>query len=244
VYSPIALRDGKVAYISLFHGKESTNQTVQIQNVYIKDIASQKEIEVSSFNTVFRTIDLKSGISFNFGEIIQGRTYISQAKNKDLVVGISSQPHLTVFSPEGEKLYEIALKGGSIPVTRSHIRRFKEQQLDKFKRNPQLIKELEKEDFKSSFDEYLPLYREILTDEAGHLLVFRKDECFFDCPKIFEVYSSEGEYICETEIKTGDYKLLIERMYKHICFTKEGIIALVEPLNSPQFRLEIIKVAY
>ncbi len=252
VYSTLALRDSKVAYMSLSHGPEDKNQTEQFQTVYIKDTATQKEIEVSSFNTFSRTIALKSRTRFSFGESTQGRTLISRTKDGNLVVGISNQPFLTVYSPDGAKLYEIALRGEAIPVTRSFIRRFKEQQLNELRENPQfmkgpggtMLKELEKADFETVFDKYLPLYRELLSDEAGHILVFRKDGCFSDCPNIFEVYTSEGDFICETEIKTGDYKLLISRISKHICFTDEGLIALVEPLNSPQFRLEIIKVAY
>jgi hypothetical protein len=252
VFNPIALRGGKIAYMSLSHGPEDKNQTEQFQTVYIKDTATQKEIEVSIFKTFSRTIALKSGTRFSFGESTQGRTLISRTNDGNLVVGISNQPFLTVYSPEGEKLYEIALRGESIPVTGSLIRRFKEEQLDELRENPQfmksrgaaMVKELEKADFKLVFDEYLPLYQELLSDEAGHILVFRKDGCFFDCPHIFEVYTSEGGFICETEIKTGDYKLLISRISKHVCFTNDGLIALVEPLNSPQFRLEIIKVAY
>lgn len=252
VYSVLALRDGKVAYMSLSFGAEDKNQTEQFQSIYIKDTAAQKEIEVSSFKTTDGTIRLSSGTRFSFSESTQGRTYISRTKDGNLVVGISNQPFLTVYSPNGEKLYEIALRGEAIPVIRSLIRQFKEQQLNELRENPQfmkgrgaaMVKELEKADFGTVFDEYLPLYREILSDEAGHILVFRKDGCFFDCPNTFEVYSSEGDYICETEIKPGDYKLSINRTQKHMCFTNAGLIALVEPINSPQFRLEIIKVVY
>jgi len=252
VYSPLALGDGKVAYMSLSHGAEDKNQTEQFQTVYIKDTATQKEIEVSSFNTVLRAIRLKSGTRFHFDESAQGRTLISRTKDGNLVVGISNQPFLTVYSPDGEKLYEISLRGEAVPVTRSVIRRFKEEQLNDLREDPQfmkgpgvaMVKELEKADFGTAFDEHLPLYRELLADEAGHILVFRKDGCFFDCPNTFEVYTSEGDFICETEIKTGDYKLSINSRQKHMCFTEEGLIALVEPKDSPKYRLEIIKAAY
>jgi len=252
VYSPLALRDGKVAYMSLSHGAEDKGQTEQIQTVIILDSSTQKEIEVSSFNTVLRAIRLKSGTRFSFGESTQGRTYISRTKKGNLVVGISNQPFLTVYSPDGEKLYEIVLRGEAMPVTRSLIRRYKEEQLNDLRKDPQFMKgpgvamveELEKADFEIVFDKYLPLYRELLTDEAGHILVFRKNGCFFDCPNAFEVYTSEGDFICETEIKTGDYKLSINSRQKHMCFTEEGLIALVEPKDSPKYRLEIIKAAY
>lgn len=252
VSSPLALREGKVAYMSISHGAEDKGQTEQFQSVYIKDTATQKEIEVSSFNTALRAISLKSGTRFSFDESAQGRAYITRTKDGNLVVGISNQPFLTVYSPDNEKLYEIALRGEAIPVTRSVLRRFKEEQLDDLRENLQfmkgpgaaMVKELEKADFGTVFDEHLPLYRELLADEAGHILVFRKDGCFFDCPNTFEVYTSEGDFICETEIKTGDYKLSINRLQKHMCFTEEGLMAIVEPKDSPQFRLEIIKVSY
>ncbi len=245
VFNPIALRDGKIAYVSLSHVDDSRDPLAQIQIVYIKDISSQEEIKVSSYKTVFpRTIPLKSGTSFSFGEETGAWTYLSLTKDRNLIVGISNQPVLTVYSPDGEKLYEITLRGKALPLTRSVIQRFKESMLNKHRRNSSLMQELEKADLKLLFDEYLPLYRALLTDEAGHILVFRRDGYFFEYPNTFEVYTSEGDFICETEIKTRDYKLLISRYSKHMCFTDDGLIALVEPLNSPQFRLEIIKVAY
>ena len=106
-------------------------------------------------------------------------------------------------------------------------------------------KELEKASFDHLFSDYLPLYHEILTDEEGNFLVFHTDDCFIDCPILIEVYTPKGEFVCETEIKTGDYNLIIDRRRKHMCFTKSGLIALVQPkVDIDDFHLKMIKVGF
>ncbi|UCE39100.1 MAG: hypothetical protein JSW00_07745, partial [Thermoplasmata archaeon] len=107
------------------------------------------------------------------------------------------------------------------------------------------LKELEKASFAHLFSDYLPLYQQILTDEEGNFLVFRSEDCFVDCPILIEVYSPEGEFVCETEIKTGNYHLIVDRRQKNMCFTKNGLVALVQPeKNVYDFYLKMIKVVF
>lgn len=252
VYYPVALREGKIAYIGLTHLEEDSRHPVQIQTVYIKDIDTQKEKQVRVYRTISRSIQLKSGGSLNFSRNTAGWTFLARTKEGNLVVGVSTEPHLTIFSPEGEKLSEIPLKGEATPVTKSIIRRYKDIHLNRMRQDPrfqkgmgrEILKEVEKASIDHLFDDYLPLYREILTDEEGHLLVFRSGDCFPDCPILIDVYSYDGKFICETEIKTGNYQLIVDKRWKHMYFTQTGLIALVQPKDTLDFRLEMIKVVY
>ncbi len=253
VFSTTALRDGKVAYIGYSYRNQDSRRPAQIQTVYIKDIDTQEETEVHSFRTTNQTILLKRGGAINFGEDMGGDTYLIRTKEGNLAVGISTEPFLTVYSPDGSKLSEFPLKGKPIPVTKSIIQRYKDVQLNALRQDPEhqedvykeQLKELEKISFDSLFSDYLPLYREILTDEEGNFLVFRSGDCFIDCPILIEVYSSEGEFVCETEINTGDYQLIIDTRRKHMCFTRSGLIALVQPKKDvPDFQLKMIKVVF
>ena len=251
VYYPTALRDGKIAYIGLSHRKQESQQSVQIQTVFIKDIETLDEKEVHSFRTLSRSIKLKSGGSINFGGDTGGWTYLARTSEGNLAVGISMDPFVTVYSPDGSKLSEFTLKGKPVAVTKSIIRRYKEIHLNDIKQDPQFqqgiwkegLKEVEKASFDHLFSDYLPLYHEILTDEEGNFLVFRKGDCFVDCPILLEVYTPNGEFVCETEIKTGEYHLIIDKRRKHMCFTKNGLIALVQPkIDVDDFHLMMIKV--
>lgn len=252
VFYPIALRDGKVAYIGITHSEQGSHPSVQIQTVYIKDIDTQDETEVHTYRTTSRSLLLKSGGSLNFSRDTAGWTFLTRTKEGNLVVGISTVSHLTVYSPEGEKLSGISLKGEATPVTKSIVRRYKDIQLNSMRQDPrfqkgmgkEILKEVEKASIDHLFDDHLPLYREILTDEEGHLLVFLSGDCFPDCPILIDVYSSEGKFICQTEIKTANYQLIVDKRWKHMCFTQTGLIALVQPKDAVDFQLKMIKVVY
>ncbi len=251
VYSPTALRDGKIAYLGLAHREEDSQNTVQIQTVYIKDINTQEETAVFSFRTTSRSIRLKSGMSISFGNDTGGWTYLARTFEGNLAVGVSTEPLITIYGPDGSKLTEFSLKRKPVAVTKSIVRRFKDIELNIMRQEAEhqqeiqqgRFKELEKASFDHLFSDYLPLYQEFLTDEEGNFLIFRKDDCFADCPILIEVYSPKGEFVCEMEIKTGEYNLIIDRRRKHMCFTKEGLIALVQPkISAADFQLKMIKV--
>ncbi len=253
VFYPTALREGKVVYIGIAYPEPDSLDPVQIQTVYIKDIDTQEETEVHSFRTTARSIRLKRGGSIGFGYDTKGATYLIRTNEGNLAIGISTEPFLTVYRPDGLKLSEFPLKGTPIPVTKSIIQRYKDIVLNNMRQNPRYqqgvwkesLKELEKASFDHLFSDYLPLYHEILTDEEGNYLLFRSEDCFIDCPILIEVYSPEGDFVCETEIKTEEYKLIVDRQRKHTCFTKSGLFALVQPeKDAPDFQLKMIKVVF
>jgi hypothetical protein len=180
-----------------------------------------------------------------------GWTYLGQTHKGNLAVGISTEPFITVYGPDGSKLFEFSLMGDPVPVTKSLIRRYKEIQLSDMKKDPELqkgywkdsIKELERASFDHLFDDSLPRYHELLVDEEGNFLLFRSGDCFVDCPIILEVYTPEGVYVYETEIKTGDYDLIVDKRREHMCFTKSGLVALVQPkvdLEKDDFHLKMM----
>ncbi len=253
VFQPTALRDGKVAYIGITHREQDSLDPVQIQTVYIKDIDTQEETEVHSLRTTSRMIRLKRGGGIGVGGETGSDTYMIQTNEGNLAVGISTEPFVTVYSPDGSKLSEFPLRGKPIPVTKSIIQRYKDILLNNIRQDPErqqgiwneILKEVEKASFDHLFSDYLPLYREILTDEEGNLLVFRSEDCFVDCPILIEVYSPEGDFVCETEIKTEEYQLIVDRRRKHMSFTNSGLIALVQPKKDvPDFQLKMIKVVF
>lgn len=93
------------------------------------------------------------------------------------------------------------------------------------------------------FGETLPLHREILVDADGNILIFRRTDCLGkDCPIFVQVYSSEGKYICETKFAEGAFNLTIDSRIKNMCFTGQGLIAMVEVKDAPEFELRVIRV--
>jgi hypothetical protein len=254
VYYPTAIKEGKVAYIGITHSKLDKQQTVQTQTVFIKDVQTQEEIKLHTFKTPSRSIELKMGGAVTFDDN-GGWIYLGQTHEGNLAVGVSTESIVTVYGPDGSKLYEFSLKGDPVLVTKEMIRRYKEIGLNQIRQDPNFqksywkesIKELEKASFDHLFDDYLPRYNEMLVDEEGNFLFFRTEGCFVDCPIKIDVYNSHGDFICKTEIKTADYHLIVDKRREHMCFTKSGLVALVQPkidLERDEFHLKMIKVIF
>jgi len=93
-------------------------------------------------------------------------------------------------------------------------------------------------------EKFLPLYKLILMDSEGNFLVIKYTECQKDCPLIFQVYSPSGRFVCETLLDTGKYDIEIERWMRKLCFTKDGIFALVMEKGDEDEVLRLIKSNY
>ena len=107
-----------------------------------------------------------------------------------------------------------------------------------------VMKQLKKASWDHMFGEHLSLYREILVDEEGNLLVFRRTNCLKDCQIFIQVYSSRGEFICETELVEGPFRLAVNPRIKNMCFTSQGLFAMVEVKDAAEFELRLIKVIH
>jgi hypothetical protein len=167
-------------------------------------------------------------------------------------VGNSLRPFFDVFSPDGTKISTIPLKLEPIPVTKKLISEYKKYQIDQLSPHSGLsqnqiqdtVKQLKKASWDHMFSENLPFYREILVDKEGNLIVFRRTDCLGDCPISIQVCSPRGDFICETEVVEGPFVLTVDPRIKNMCFTSQGLIAMVEVKDAAEFELRVIKVAY
>jgi hypothetical protein len=251
-YRPIALRDGKIAYVVFSYRGEGQANTKRIASVVIRDINSDQEIQVAEFT--FNTASLRIGqMSYSFGGgTTSGEAFIASSNEGNLIVGNSLRPFLEVFSPEGSKISTIPLNMEPIPVTKQLIREYKKYHIDRMSgdsdsaqdQNQERQKQFRKASWDHMFAENLPLYREFLVDAEGNLIVFRATGCWEDCPKLIQVYSSEGEFICDTELIEGPFALTIDPRIRNMCFTRQGLIAMVEVKDAEEFELRLIKVAH
>jgi hypothetical protein len=251
-FSPVALRDGKIAYIAhRYRGKEPTDSE-QIESVIIRDINSEEEIKVAEFTVNMPWLKAGRGM-ISFGDATNGGFFIASSIEGDLIVGNSLRPVIDVYSPDANKISAIQLNMEPIPVTASLISQYKKYQIEQLgqesffsgKQKRDVIKQLKKASWDHMFGETLPFYREILVDEEGNLLVFRRTDCLGeDCPILVQIYSPEGKYICETELEEGAFNLTVDSRIKNMCFTRQGLIAMVEVKDATVYELRMIKVAY
>jgi hypothetical protein len=250
-YNPVALRDGKIAYIVHKYRGEGPRNRKQIESVVIRDINSEEEIKVVEFTFNSDSILVGQG-SLGFGDDPSGKFFIAASKEGNLLIGNSLRPFFDVFSPEGAKISTFQLDMKPIPVTKRLISEYKKYHISQFSQESpiskdqtrEMVKQLKNASWDHMFGEHLPLYREIMVDAEGNILVFRRTDCLGDCPIFFQVYSPERKFICETELVEGSFRLEVNPRIKNVCFTRQGLFAVVEVKDAAEFELRLIKVTH
>jgi hypothetical protein len=236
-FYPAALKNNKLAYLTVSQYAEKENGYHEKSLVIIKDIKIGMEKPLREITLLDRSsIDLGPHMSTERGNFF-GRVYLAQTINGNLAVGISNKPKIDIYSPDGDLVFSFDLKIKPISVSEEYIKKFRakvladlkkegEKTMDRTHRfwHEQYMKYLPKFDFSFIFDKFLPLYKEILVDSEGNFLVFTYNDCVENCKTFFQVYSPKGDFICETELDAGEYEIEIDRRWKNLCFTRDGII--------------------
>jgi hypothetical protein len=219
--------------------------------VIIKDAGSGIENVINSFEILDKgSLRIGDKNSIKFGNHI-GEVLIAKTKDGCLLVGVSNTPYLKIYSLNGKLIHSFRLNMTPVPVTANYIGKFKNDVLNDMKgingsRNrpaPKwLVNKLERVSFATLFGEHLPYYREILVDSEGNILVFKWNDCVGRCVKVFQVYSPDGKYICETRIDEGVFDFEIDSRVQNIVFTSKGIFGLFQLKNSDDVSLRLVKV--
>ena len=257
VFQLTALRGNRVAYYCYNQYAQKKNDYQSVVSIVIKDITSGTE-KIMKQVTLLNRSSIKFGQhgSANYGNFF-AEVFLAQTINGNLAVGVSNQPNIDIFSPTGKLIHSFDLKMVPILVSKAYIKEFKYKVIARVKKkaeataNPSLIdtynqvqKALKKLDFSTLFDKHLPLYNEILVDSEGNFLVFKFTECQKNCTPLFRVYSKEGKFICETRLNKGKYELDIDRSFRKIRFTSEGIFALLMNRGDEDEIIRLIKSNY
>lgn len=247
---PIALKKNKISYIHDIYLNNGNNLKAlkSKKTILIKDIISGKEFPVLSSEFVEKNFVMIGEIMYSITDNSEtGDLFINRTHEGNLLVGISNTPVIYIYSPEGKLLHTFRLQIKPILVNDEYLKKFKDYFMSNKKKernsmSSNLIKRFEKLSFKDFFDPYLPLYREILVDGEGNILIFKSSECFENYNEVFQVYSPEGKYICDTTIDKGYYDFKIDRRFKNIVFTKKAIFGLFHLKDSEDISLRLVKV--
>ncbi len=92
------------------------------------------------------------------------------------------------------------------------------------------------------FGKYLPYYKDILVDSEGNILVCKITDCIGDCNNVFQVYTPEGQYVCEVTIDSGIYDVTIDRRFKNITFADNAVYGLFPLKESEESGLQLVRV--
>ncbi len=246
-FNPIALKNNKIAYLNYKYDRNNGVPKKRTTRVIIKDIPSEKENTVASIE-----LDEKSMIKLSGRGVIRlanynGDVFILKTKRGNLLVGASNQPLLKIYSLDGKLIRTLSLKIPPRRVTADYIAAYKNRKVKNLRAQNKRVsrtmaKKLAAVDFKDLFGEHFPFYRNLLIDSEGNILVFKWLNCVKDCSPVFQVYSPEGAFICETEIDTGNFEFSPNRRSKNICFTHFGIFGVLQLANTDDTSLQLIKV--
>jgi hypothetical protein len=250
VFGVIPLNKGKIAYFDIIRSSGDESKV----KIFIKDMKSGDE---QSIETI--TFKEKNYIRLNVTQKRTGKTTMSsyarylffdnyieevfteRTQNGNLLVGLSSIPEIKVYSSKGQLIHSFKLKMSPIAVTSDYIQKIKEKHIKEARdKKEDYIKKIENISFDRFFEKHLPYYRKILVDSEGNILVFKWLDCVDKCENVFQVYSPEGKYICDSNIDKGIYDFEINKR-KNMIFTNNGIIGLFHLKDSEDISLRIVK---
>jgi len=257
VFYLTALRNSRVAYYTFNEHPTEANGYQRTVSIIIKDIMGGGEKIVKRIASLDRSmIRVGPSESMDIGNFFS-QVYLAQTIDGDLAVGVSDQPRIEIYSPTGELTRTFDLKMAPLPADKKYIKEFKdiimaelnaedETALDRNEKywHDKEVKTLRNFDFSAIFDSCLPLYRDILVDSEGNFLVFKFTPCQKDCHPSFQVYSKEGAFICETVLDRGTYGLEIDRRFRQLCFTADGIFGLFMERGDEDEILKLCKSDY
>lgn len=255
VFSPIALKNNKIAYLAYKYpgmGKKSPLiELIKQTKVIIKNVASGEEKVIDSIDIPDKSwLKLEKINGAIRLENFIGKVMILQTKSGNLLVGASNLPVIKVYSVSGKLIHSFRLNMSPVPVTRNYIRKFKAHKIgylstaegEEGRGDRWMAKVLKKFPFENLFGEHLPYFQKILVDSEGNILIFKWTDCIGDCGEIFQVYSPEGKYICETKIDEGVFDFEMSRFRNNIIFTDKGIFGLFQLKDSEDVSLRLVKV--
>jgi hypothetical protein len=195
----IALKNNKIAYTTNITGEKDNKETL---NVYIIDIKTKKSTLVASF-TQRR---LKSRISIHS---LEPKVIINHTIDRNLIVGFNMEPEISLYDPVGKKLKSFKMNAQRKKVTEEKKEKIYQKMLETIGKKPGIKKHFLNH-LKNSpelFPEFLPYFCNMAIDPDGNILIFNEDQTGNSKNVVFQFYSSRGEYLGQSRIDYGQYRL-------------------------------------
>jgi hypothetical protein len=242
-FTTVALRDNKIAYTAYEYGPMKNGIQEHTTKIVIKDIETGEEVAIDEHRTQRKFI--RSGGGGSYMTMGSGQMLLAQTEDGNLLVGVTTSNELKIFSPEGKLLRSFQLSMEPVQVTRNYIQRYKDSRIQDMKDRgvrQSLIDAIKKTPYEDMFGKYLPHFREVLVDSEGNILICKITDCIGDCNEVFQVYSSEGDFICEVTIDCGIYEVTIDRRFKNIVFANNAVYGLFPLKDNEESELQLIRV--
>jgi hypothetical protein len=242
VFDLVPLKGNRIAYLSqkssLAPGTRlgaGARLTPAEARVAVLDVDGGPERTVWKADISIDSVILGTGGAIGIGDSLTGTPFIAATADGDLAVGFSAETRIDLFSPRGEPVKRFDIDIPAIPVRPEHVERFRRSLLgesDGGAARP-FREALAKADFAALFGERLPFYRDFRVDSEGNFLFFLWDEDFGKGKIFVSAFAPEGRPIGRFELKPGDFAISIDRRFRKLCFSADGLIGLAPLRNDP-----------
>ncbi|MDH5468145.1 MAG: hypothetical protein OEZ52_12280 [Candidatus Aminicenantes bacterium] len=168
-----------------------------------------------------------------------GAVVLTRTLDGGLVVGMTRDARLDVFSAEGLKLRTLDTGWKAIPVTskyRAEYKAFLNRRAIAEGRKPSTADPL--------LPDVLDILQNVWTDTEGNILVCKKTESLENCPLVIRAYSPEGDFLCDFEIDPGPFVLNANWRFKRVCLTGHGVYGLLEFKDDPDGYLHLVRTVF
>lgn len=200
--SCISLKNNKIAIAAASFGSGERKVTrSRVDNVFIKNIWTGKEINVASFTQEWRRSKLQAPHFY-------GRVYISKIDSDKLLVTFTGNPEINIYSLNGEKLFSFKLNLERKEVKKSDIDHLLDRTIEneRTEQGKELMRQFIKMNRdKMSFPKSFPYYYKAAVDSEDNTLVFL-NTWINDSAVTFQVYSKDGHYVCTTKMNSGNFE--------------------------------------
>jgi len=230
----VALKNDKIAVL----GAVMVSGPKWKHHVTIMDIQTEKETTVIDYleplknsHIMFETgQDTLIGLGNPFRKF---RTSIARTPSGDLVVGYSENSEIYIFTPDGKRKSRFSLDYPALPVTQverdehyNEMRAKSSNVAKKIKIPEEALEVIETPEY---FPAHWPYYYDIKVDTDNNILVFKYTKDKEHTFRVYQVYSDDGTFICETTIDPADFD---NPNIKQMKFFKGDLYGLFSPEDS------------
>lgn len=206
LYGFVALKNNKIGMKGYVFLK---NDVIKI-HIAIVDIETEKEQPVIAFFRDFK----KEHISFktkNEGGLglsspqRASKVILNRSLEGNLIVGNSKDSEILIYDTDGKQLNKIRLTYSPQKVKQEEkdkVYQSFEKMIKKYNAPDSLLEVIKSPDF---YYQYMPYYYGIKIDSDDNILVFKYTEDKNHVFRVYQVYSKEGKFICETTLESGEF---------------------------------------
>jgi len=206
LFGLVALKNDKICVKGQVYLK---NRITKI-HVALVGIENESEKHVTTF---FRDKNKESmSVKYNGGSISTSspqrapRIFISRTLDGNLIVGNSKESDISIYNTEGKLLHKINLNFSPLMVeqgVKDKIQKNFEKYLKKHNAPDSLLEAIKSPDF---YYQNMPYYYGIKVDSENNILVFKHTKDKNHTFRVYQVYSKEGKFICETTLEPGEFE--------------------------------------